>query len=252
MMGSAPRSFDERLLGLLARGRGARRVGRARVRAGGLLLLQIVLVMIAVAWHFGVLWYLDSPFGVSVGAGLLWCVVLVVVWVVAPRRLWRARLASGLCGGCGADFRWRAGLVRCDRCGSEMRFGGAGRRVAAVFGGGRVRELPRWGLVPAVASPACAVLVSTFGAGVVVVLSALSFAMLEGFYRVAVVPVFMVLFVQVSPMLLVWNPFRQRLGRGCCGYCGYDVRGVGRGGVCPECGQPVHPETAGLGGGGEA
>ncbi len=42
-----------------------------------------------------------------------------------------------------------------------------------------------------------------------------------------------------------------RVESGRCGRCGYDVRGVALGGVCPECGHPVHPETAGLGGGQE-
>lgn len=54
--------------------------------------------------------------------------------------------------------------------------------------------------------------------------------------------------------LVVWRRRRRRERRGMCRACGYDLRGLSAGGVCPECGRPAvaSPPESGTGDAGAA
>jgi hypothetical protein len=50
------------------------------------------------------------------------------------------------------------------------------------------------------------------------------------------VPLWLTAFLSATVALMVWRPWRLRIGEGCCPSCNYDRAGLAADAKCPECG----------------
>jgi hypothetical protein len=50
------------------------------------------------------------------------------------------------------------------------------------------------------------------------------------------IPLWLPALLAPTLVLMVWGPWRQRIGPGCCTKCGYDRAGLTESVKCPECG----------------